>query len=161
MHKILKIVMVIVGLVVAWYVPDLYAEEVARFKIEYAKAEYDVPVRCARDLPDPYDPTGKIDPFASMETWYVQTAAVVKEPVEVVQVPDTVLTRLAIQQYDLTSIIIGESFRWAFFTSEAGKGRSYKGSEGDYIGKDGVKIESIDLGIVQLTDGSAITKKVW
>ena len=164
MQKLLIVLTIVVSLVSACFIPNLCAQEVVRAKIEYPEDpmlthNYTL---CVRDLPDPYNPDGKIDPFITLAQWdAMDKPKEILEAAEIVKVPDTVLTRLDIQQYDLTGIVIGEAFRWAFFTSGEGKGRAYKGAEGDYIGRDGIKIQSIDHGNVQLSNGNNITKKAW
>lgn len=105
-------------------------------------------------IPEPYDPAGKIDPFATIEKPIIVAQA---ESITVAQnvVPDTPLTRWSVGQLELTSIMVGTNFGWAFFKTPD-NARAYKGVVGDYIGKDGITIESITIKCVVLSDGTVI-----
>ena len=96
-------------------------------------------------IPAPYNPEGKIDPFANP---LLVVEKKVEEPKpEPIDVPETALTKWDHSQLTLTGTIINHTFRWAAFITPAG-GQAYKGQVGDYVGKDGLRISSIDNGVV-------------
>lgn len=155
---------IVIGLVVAWYIPDCFAGDVIRKAAISPKGEITaMSYTCVEKLPSKYNPEGKINPFITMAQWDAidNPRPVETNLPEIVKIPDTILTRWGVQQYNLTGVVIGETFRWAFFTSEAAVGRAYKGVEGDFIGRDGVKIVSINKGNVSFSDGNNMTKSAW
>jgi Tfp pilus assembly protein PilP len=70
-------------------------------------------------------------------------------------VPKTPLTKWNLTQLRLTSVMVSEKFGWAFFETPEG-GRVYKGVVGDYLGKDGLTIKSINSKGIVLSDGKVI-----
>lgn len=161
--RILIYIITIITLVSAMYIPNCMATTTIRKLAISPKGEITLlPVVCVEKLPAKYNPEGKINPFTTLAQWdAIDNPRPVKTLLEIVKIPDTMLTRYSVQQYDLTGVVIGETFRWAFFTTKANVGRAYKGVEGDFIGRDGIKIETINRGNVRLSNDVSFTKKAW
>ena len=109
----------------------------------------------------PYDPTGKIDPF---DNSFMNPVEVKESEAEVhreaVKVPETALTKWDLSQLSLTGTILGETATFAAFTAPD-HGRCYKGVVGDFIGKDGHRIQLIENGLVEaVLDGQVHVYKI-
>ena len=97
----------------------------------------------AGNLPLPYNPKGKIDPF---EPLVREMPAAVKKKKNIKRKPRTPLERIALSQLKLTAIILASSGNRALVEETSGKG--YVVKEGTYIGINGGKISNIKKEIV-------------
>ena len=104
-------------------------------------------------VPPVYDPDRKINPFLVILP--AEEKATKKQEL-VKLVPTTPLTKWAVGQLKLTSVVINHVFAYAYFTTPEST-RVYRGEVGNYVGKSGGTIASIEYGVVNLTDGTNIS----
>lgn len=156
--KLLLGVFVVIGVLVSYCIPDLYAAEPLVIKHSIPKiAEKEKPT----NIPPPYCSMGKLDPFKTLAQYQEEERAAAEtqkiEPVKPV-VPDTALTRYLLSMINLDGILIRADVPLAIFTTPK-PGELLKGFVGDYIGKGGQTIKSITHDGVVLSDGEVIKSK--
>ena len=105
------------------------------------------------DIPPVYTSKGKINPFLVILPAEPKKA---KRQELVKLVPTTPLTKWAVGQLKLTSIVVNHVFAYAYFTTPE-SARVYRGEIGNYVGKNGSTIASIEPGVVILADGTDIS----
>jgi Tfp pilus assembly protein PilP len=150
--KYLFSIVIIILLMVVVCINNIHAQTIITKKVvneELLGANLFTKERC---VPPVYDPKGKIDPFKPIEEYNTMAKS---ESIVVSIVPKTPLTKWNLTQLRLTSVMVSEKFGWAFFETPEG-GRVYKGVVGDYLGKDGLTIKSINSKGIVLSDGKVI-----
>ena len=105
------------------------------------------------EIPPPYNPEGKTDPFLVILP-AEPTKAKKQELAKLV--PTTPLTKWTVGQLELTSVIVNHVFAYAYFTTPANS-KVYRGEVGNYVGKLGSTIASIEYGVVNLSDGTNLS----
>lgn len=123
--------------------------ETLKFPMPGPKGEITPLVYDTPKAPMLYNPLGKVDPFAPCIKELIP-AGIKKEKVKV---PDTQLTRWALQQLILTGTITRKNGNMAIFKTPSG-GATHIGKIGDFVGRLGVVILAIQHGHVQLSNKS-------
>lgn len=140
---------------ISWLVMGLaFAGTVLRFKIDPENnptIEVDAEKYALQEAvaPSEYNPNGKLDPFQS--PFDIKPDKIRDK--DKTLVPSTGLTKWDLSQMKLTSTVVNGTKRFAAFNTPTG-GQCYMGKIGDYIGKQGHTIVSIDPGkvVVALDD---------
>lgn len=144
----------LVGTLVGLFV-DAHAEEIPiviqrQVPVYDPILDYDFSTK-AYPIPPRYNPHGKIDPFMNIEQAEIRKpgTALLKT------IPKTPLTKFELSKLRLTSVIVNHHFAYAYFITPDGP-IVLRAEVGNYIGKLGSTITSIEPGIVNMSDGNVI-----